>query len=215
MESGAHCMTREPAEQDDLQPLDAAVEAALTANHRDFLRFLTQRLGDADTAQDVLQQFYLRALSRASDLRRRASIVSWLYRLLNSTLVDYTRRDTTRRRQEAAFAREQNLSRADPELETTVCLCLYKLLPTLKPEYAEVLWRVDLLEAPRQEVARALGLTVNNVTVRIHRARQAMKRALLLSCETCPEHGFLRCACDLPNRRAAWPTSDRPQSPCV
>jgi RNA polymerase sigma factor (sigma-70 family) len=206
-------MTRDPAANDDLRPFDAAVEATLTANHQDFLRFLTQRLGDADAAQDVLQQFYLRALSRASDLRRRESIVSWLYRLLNSTLVDYTRRDTTRRRQEAAAAREQALHRAEPELETTVCLCLYKLLPTLKPEYAEVLWRVDLLETPRQEVAHALGLTVNNITVRLHRARQAMKRALLLSCETCPEHGFLRCACDLPNRRAAWPASDRPQSP--
>ena len=87
-------------------------------------------------------------------------------------------------------------------MESTICTCLYALLPTLKPEYAEILRRVDLLGEPRQQVAAALGVTVNNVTVRLHRARQAIKRALLEWCTTCPEHGFLRCACDHPLRTA-------------
>ena len=169
-------------------------------HHRDFLRMLTQRLGNTETAEEVLQQFYLRAVSRAFDLRQRESILAWLYRLLSTVLADYARREATRRRQETAYAQHQALTREDPELESTVCTCLYALLPTLKPEYADILRRVDLLGEPRQQVAAALGVTVQNVTVRLHRARQAIKRALLLSCTTCPEHGFLRCACDLPLR---------------
>ena len=169
-------------------------------HHRDFLRMLTQRLGSTETAEEVLQQFYLRAVSRASDLRQRESILAWLYRLLSTVLADYARREATRQRQETAYAQHQALTREDPELESTVCTCLYTLLPTLKPEYADILRRVDLLGEPRQQVAAALGVTVQNVTVRLHRARQAIKRALLLSCTTCPEHGFLRCACDLPLR---------------
>jgi RNA polymerase sigma-70 factor (ECF subfamily) len=177
--------------------MDPAVEAVLTENRRDFLGFLTRHLGTADIAEEVLQQFYLRAVSKAFHLRKRESILAWLYRLLSTVLVDYTRREAARRRQETAYAWHQVLTREEPELENTVCTCLYKLLPTLKPEYADILRRVDLLDEPRQTVAAALGLTVNNVTVRLHRARQAIKRAMLLSCSTCPEHGFLHCACDL------------------
>jgi RNA polymerase sigma-70 factor (ECF subfamily) len=180
--------------------MEPAVEGALTENRHDFLRFLTRHLGSADAAEEVLQQFYLRAISKAFHLRQRESIRAWLYRLLSTVLADYARREATRRRQENAYARQQALTQEDPELESTVCTCLYTLLPTLKPEYANLLRRLDLLGEPRQEVAAALGVTVNNVTVRLHRARQALKRALLLSCTTCPEHGFLRCACDLPQR---------------
>jgi len=194
-------VTRKPRANDALR-LDPAIEAALIEHHRDFLRMLTHRVGNTETAEEVLQQFYLRAVSRASDLRQRESILAWLSRLLSTMLVDYARREATRRRQETAYAQHQALTREDPELESTVCTCLSTLLPTLTPEYADILRRVDLLGEPRQQVAAALGLTVNNVTVRLHRARQAIKRALLLSCRTCPEHGFLRCACDLPLRTA-------------
>jgi RNA polymerase sigma factor (sigma-70 family) len=192
-------VTRKPGAHDALQP-DAAIEAALIEHHRDFLRMLTQRMGNTETAEEVLQQFYLRAVSRAFDLRQRESILAWLSKLLSTVLADYARRETTRRRQETAYAHHQALTREDPALESTVCTCLSTLLPTLKPEYADILRRVELLGEPRQEVAAALGVSVNNVTVRLHRARQAIKRALLLSCTTCPEHGFLRCACDLPLR---------------
>ena len=192
-------MTRKPGAHDALQP-DAAIEAALIEHRRDFLRMLTHRVGDTATAEEVLHQFYLRAVSRAFDLRQRESLLAWLSRLLRTVLADYARREATRRRQEAAYARHQALTREDPELESTVCTCLSTLLPTLKPDYADILRRVELRGEPRHQVAADLGVSVNTATVRLHRARQAIKRALLLSCTTCPKHGFLRCACDLPLR---------------
>jgi RNA polymerase sigma-70 factor (ECF subfamily) len=84
----------------------------------------------------------------------------------------------------------------DDELDEAVCNCLYKLLPTLKPEYAEVIWRVDLLGEPRERVAASLEITLNNVTVRLHRGRQALKKRLEEMCLTCPVHGFLDCRCE-------------------
>jgi len=194
-------VTGEPG-ANDAGRLDPAIEAALIEHRRDFLRMLTHRIGNTEAAEEVLQQFYLRVVSRAFALRQRESLLVWLSRLLRTVLADYARREATRRRQETAYAQQRALTREDPELESTVCTCLYALLPTLKPEYADILRRVDLHGEPRQQVAAALGVSVNNVTVRLHRARQALKRALLLWCTTCPEHGFLRCACDLPLRTA-------------
>lgn len=195
-------------EDEPLRPLNPAVEAALVDNHRAFQRFLVRRLGRKADADDVLQDFYLRALTKAYAIRRDESIVAWLYRCLGSALSDHLRRDARRARHVAAFAREQatQSETVDHELHAMVCDCVYKLLPTLRSEYAEVLRRIDLDGEQRSRVAAALGLTMNNLAVRLHRARRALKQALLLSCTTCPEHGFLDCACDLPIRRLAAQT---------
>jgi hypothetical protein len=65
-------VTRKPEAPDARQP-DAAIEAALIEYHRDVLRMVTQRVGDTETAEEVLQRFYLRAVSRACDLPRRTT----------------------------------------------------------------------------------------------------------------------------------------------
>lgn len=197
-------MTGPAAEDADktLRAMQGAVEAALVENHRDFLRFLVRRVGDRDTAEDVLQQFYLRAVGKGSELQKSESVVAWLYRVLRTTLVDHYRRETTRRRQESDYAQMEILSNEgrDAELEGAICTCFEKLLPTLKTDYAEILQRVDLRGAPPREVARDLGLAPNNVRVRLHRARQAMKHSLLVSCGVCAEHGCLDCDCGQPER---------------
>ena len=209
---GVRNVTDEPG-ANDAGRRDPAIEAALIEHRRDFLRMLTRRVGNTETAEEVLQQFYLRAVSRAFALRKRESVLAWFSRLLRTVLADYARRDATRRRQETAYAQHQALMREGPELESMVCTCLYALLPMLKSAYADLLRRVDLLGEPRQQVATALGVTVQNLTVRLHRARQALKRALLLWCTTCPEHGFLHCACDLPLRTPGAAAHAQPQPP--
>ena len=91
----------------------------------------------------------------------------------------------------------------DEELDEAICNCLYKLLPTLKPEYGDVIWRVDLQEQLRANVAQDLGITLNNLNVRLHRGRQALKARLRQMCLTCPIHGYLDCGCDVAERARA------------
>ena len=186
-------------ETDAVKPTDAAVRRALIEAREEFLAFLRQRLGDRDDAEDVLQRFTIRALERASDLRNVRSVRGWLGRILASVIVDHQRQATRRRRREVAMELTDIESVAAPpdrEIDGAVCNCLHKLLPTLKPEYAELIWRADLLGEPRDRIAASLGMTLNNVTVRLHRGRQALKRRLEEMCLTCPVHGFLDCRCE-------------------
>ena len=178
---------------------DAAVRRALVESRQDLLAFLRRRLGSRQEAEDVLQQFSLRALERASDLRDVRTVRGWLSRILASTIVDHQRRAIRRRRREVAMEQtnvEFLAVEPDVELDSAVCNCLYKLLPTLKPDHAEVIWRADILGEPRDRIAASLGTTLNNVTVRIHRGRRALKKRLEEMCLTCPVHGFLDCRCD-------------------
>tara|TARA_R110000850_G_scaffold51749_1_gene125567 strand:- start:268 stop:930 length:663 start_codon:yes stop_codon:yes gene_type:complete len=188
-----------PDEMDEaLRPLDSVIETALTENHRAFLQFLVRRLGDQSAAEDVLQSFCLRAVSRGAGLRDRESVVAWLYSVLRSVLMDHYRSEAARQRREAAYAQEQVLlgdDSDDPELEESVCNCFRGLLPALRPDYAEVLQRVDLSGDTREKVAADLGITPTNVRVRLHRAREALRKALGKCCGSCCEHGFRDCNC--------------------
>lgn len=178
---------------------DAAVRQTLVENRRQILAYLRRRLGSADEAEDVFQTFVLRALSRSGDLRDVRTVRGWLSQVLATTIADPQRQAARLRKRETALSPEQfdGLSTVpDPELEEAVCNCLYKLLPTLKPEHAEVIWRIDLLGETRAAMAARLGITVNALSVRLHRARQALKRRLEEMCLICPVHGYLDCGCE-------------------
>jgi RNA polymerase sigma-70 factor (ECF subfamily) len=184
-----------------LRRLDPAVVRILSEVHGEFLRYLRRKLRSHADADDVMQEFHLRIVRYASTLRQEESIRIWLRRVLRSVFVSHLRRQRARQQAEADFARKDAATPPpDEELDRVVCRCMEKLLPTLRPEYADILRRVDLLEQTREAVAEALGMTVNNLTVRLHRARRALRRALELTCETCPIHGYLDCGCPYTKR---------------
>ncbi|WP_066733987.1 MULTISPECIES: RNA polymerase sigma factor [Hyphomicrobiales] len=181
------------------QAANAAVRRVLVESYRDLLGFLQRRLGGESEAEEVLQAFMVRAIERAGDLRDVRSVRGWLSRLLATAIVDHQRRAITRRRREVTMPTDEMdvfAVEPDAEIDKAVCDCLYKLLPTLKPEHAEVIWRIDLLGEPRDRVAVSLGTSVNSITVRLHRGRQALKKRLEEMCVVCVEQGFLNCGCD-------------------
>ncbi|MBX9824842.1 MAG: sigma-70 family RNA polymerase sigma factor [Xanthobacteraceae bacterium] len=169
--------------------------------HKTFLQFLRRRLRNHGEAEEVMQQFYLRVVAHASQLRKEESAVVWLRRVLQSALSDHWRRNAVRMRAEADFGRKDAAAPSlTEEIDDVVCKCLARILPLLKPEYADVLRRVELEGETRESVAADLGLTPGNLTVRLHRARQALHRALTQTCETCPVHGYFDCGCEYTKR---------------
>jgi RNA polymerase sigma-70 factor (ECF subfamily) len=170
------------------------LEAVLLAHHLEFLAFLERRLGSRVDAEEVLQGSYARALEKGVPEDDAEGIVAWFYRVLRNAMVDRARRSDAERRSSEKLAREP-VELDDPELHDAVCACMHDLLPSMKPEYAEVVRAVDLEERPIGEVAAGGGITVNNATVRLHRARQALKKQLLRACGACAAHGCLECHC--------------------
>lgn len=185
------------ATDDVLLPMTEGVVEKLVANHRQFLAFLEARVSSRAVAEELLQTAFVRVVEKGSTLEASESAVAWFYRLLRNALIDHYRRGATETRALEARARETDEA-FELELKDAVCACMTSLLPTLKPEYAEMILRVDLQDTPLSEVASSLSITQNNATVRLHRARQALKLRLERSCGTCASHGCLDCTCGQP-----------------
>jgi RNA polymerase sigma-70 factor (ECF subfamily) len=98
----------------------------------------------------------------------------------------------------AVAAEAENAPTPDAELRDAVCKCVGRLASTLKPEYAEALRRVEVDGLSVTSFAEEAGITANNASVRLFRARQALKKQLEVSCGTCASHGCLDCTCGQP-----------------
>jgi RNA polymerase sigma-70 factor (ECF subfamily) len=189
-----HPAIPEPAERDPQAP---DVLRLLLDNHARFLGFLERRVGSRDEAEDILQEAFVRSIGRTDALRTPESAVAWFYRVLRNALIDHHRREGTRSQafDRLASESEGGVLVPDQELEAVACACITALLDTLKPEYGAALRRVDLDGLSVRGFAEEAGITAGNAGVRLHRAREALRRQVARSCGTCLDHGCLDCSC--------------------
>lgn len=166
-----------------------------------FRVFLRRRVGDETLAEDLLQQSIVRAVQSHHSVRNDDSVVAWFYTIIRRTLIDYYRSKGAEARRNEAFLQELTLSGDDTEppldeVKATVCTCLHRLLPMLRSNYSELIRRIDLEDESPKRVAEELKISQNNLTVRLHRARQALRASLEQSCGVCSTHGCLNCTCE-------------------
>jgi RNA polymerase sigma factor (sigma-70 family) len=177
-------------------PAPATLQVLLD-NHARFLAFLERRVGSRDEAEDILQEAFVRSLDRAPDPRSSESITAWFYRVLRNAITDHYRRQGSRGRTLERLAAETADGVQDPDegLEALVCGCVMSLMETLKPEYGAAIRRVDLDGTSVRGYAEEAGITPSNAGVRLHRAREALRKQVALTCGTCLDHGCLDCRC--------------------
>lgn len=179
------------------------VVAKLVAGHREFLRFLERRVGDRATAEDILQEAFVRGVARAGEIREETA-VAWFYRTLRNAVIDYYRRRGASARALAGLADELAEAEAPaPEIQGAICRCVAELADTLKPEYAQAIRRIEVDGVSVKDFAVEAGISAGNAAVRVFRAREALRKQVSRSCGSCAEHGCLECSCGKPGGAGA------------
>jgi RNA polymerase sigma factor (sigma-70 family) len=177
-------------------PQESDVVGVLVANHRQFLSFLEKRVGVRAVAEDLLQEAFVRGMSKLDTLRSDESAVAWFYRLLRNAVIDHRRRQGAAERKLAAFGAEVGRA-VEPSSEPrgATCRCVGELAATLEPKYAEALQSVEVDELPIKDYAARAGISTSNAGVRVFRARRALRERVERCCGSCAEHGCLDCTC--------------------
>jgi len=168
----------------------------LVDSHRQFLAFLRTRVESKEAAEDILQSAFVRGLERGGELRDQESAVAWFYRVLRNAVIDHYRHRGSTERAIEGWGKEfvaQETPNAD--LKDEICQCVFGLLESLKPEYRDALRIVDLDEGSLNDLASRAGITSGNAAVRVHRAREALRKQVRIVCGSCAEHGCLDCRC--------------------
>jgi RNA polymerase sigma-70 factor (ECF subfamily) len=174
---------------------EQALATTLLANLSAFQSFARGRLHNDELAADAVQESLLRALKSDRAPSPEGNVVGWFYRILRNVLTDLHRRRTAQVKALERFANEQSSAITDNELHKQACACVNALLPTLKPAYGQVLQLADVEDRPARAVAEEIGISPNNLKVRLHRARQQLRQRLEQTCGLCARHGCLDCTC--------------------
>ncbi len=183
-------------EQEPSPSLSPAAIQRLVDSHRQFLAFLQARVESRAVAEDILQSAFVRGLERGADVRDEESAVAWFYRVLRNAVIDYYRHRAATGRALEGWGKEFVTQEApQAELKQEICQCVSGLLETLKPDYQAALRIVDLEEGSLQDLAKEAGITSGNAAVRVHRAREALRKQVRTVCGSCAEHGCLDCHC--------------------
>jgi len=162
----------------------AALRALLTHHAPSVFRFAMNMCRSRDDAEDVAQETLLAAVRGAKDVREVASFTTWLYAVARSFCIKMRRRQKHAPTAfvsvddsgvELPFAGE---SPDDAAAARELAAALEDALGGLEEKYREVIVLRDMEGLSASEVAGVLGISVEAVKSRLHRAR-ATVRALL------------------------------------
>lgn len=173
----------------------AGIEAAIIKNLQVFVAFARNRLGDHHLAEDVVQDSLVKALASDRHPKTDEETITWFYRILRRSIIDVYRKQGAHRRALERFKKELPET-PDEEEERELCKCFGRLLPLVPEQYRELLEEVDLKGIEPEVAADRLGVTKNNLTVRLHRARKHLRKALSRNCGACSAHGCIDCTCN-------------------
>lgn len=168
----------------------------LVEGRQQFLSFLEKRVQSKAAAEDILQAAFVRSLEKGGSVRDEESVVAWFYRVLRNAIIDYYRqRGSAERVSERLAAHLQDHQEPDDLFKGEICQCVTALLENVKPEYRDAIQTIDLDEGSLADLAAKASITANNAAVRVHRAREALRKQLVSACGICATHGCIDCHC--------------------
>lgn len=168
------------------------------SEHSGMLRAFVRARAPLSQTEDILQSAALRAIERADSLKDPSKVLPWLYQIHRNVIVDQFRAQASRERMLARAQALEPTSSATTSPrgeEPETCACSTHLARKLPENYASILKLVDLGDSSISEAASRLGITSNNAMVRLHRARQALKKTLLEHCGVSHASECFDCRC--------------------
>ncbi len=141
--------------------------------------FIRSRVGDAHTADDILQEVFLRIHSSIDTLEDCDKIQSWVYQITRNAIIDHYRA------QHKMGELPEQLAAAEPELieraREDIDACVVPIIEALPENYRQALMMSEIEGLTQKEVAERQSLSVSGAKSRVQRGR-AMFKDMLFDC---------------------------------
>ncbi len=153
------------------------------------------RLISFDDAEDVAQEAFLKVSRSLDGFRRESSISTWVYRIATNAAMDRLRSPAYRARLAAAAIddscdagetfsanEDRGSSLEEDAIRSEMSDCVQGLVAQLPENYRTVLILSETEGMKNAEIAEVLGISLETVKIRVHRARVRLKQILEANC---------------------------------
>jgi len=148
-------------------------------------KYILTSVRDESVADDLIQETFLKIQENLDSLRDPAKISSWIFRIAYHLCQDHFR--TLKRSSsheeipDGLVNLEENPVQKTLE-QSEMSQCVQDQLNLLPDSQRNVIILAEVMDFSHQEIAEILGLTVENVKIRLHRARKKFKSILEEKC---------------------------------
>ncbi|RJR40105.1 MAG: RNA polymerase sigma factor [Deltaproteobacteria bacterium] len=150
--------------------------------HYDRVRnFILASVKNRWVADDLVQETFLRVLQNLTKVRDETKLSSWIFRIAANLCQDYFRSPSRKvlcfeDNPAGELPGESSLEKEIEQYQTS--LLVQDLIKLLPEPMRRVIFLCDIKEESHQEAAKILGISLENVKVRLHRARKQLKTIL-------------------------------------
>ena len=164
------------------------------------LRYMARMVGENE-AEDLTQEVFIKISHAIKTFRGEASLSTWIYRIATNTALDRLRSPSFQRiiqnpsYQQNSDCESETIDRnvwtgeKTPPVENQIFRkemneCIRGYIEKLPEDYRVVLV-LDQFEGLRNgEIADILGVTLDTVKIRLHRAREKLRQELRMNCDS-------------------------------
>jgi RNA polymerase sigma-70 factor, ECF subfamily len=164
------------------------------------LRYLTHLAGEGE-AEDLTQETFIKVSQGLDSFRGESKLSTWIYRIATNTALDRMRSPTFQRIAHAAGCEKpdieaiEEIADCDPlsgekiipiegqYVKNEMRSCLLGYIEKLPESYRTILLLSDMEELSNKEIAQILGVTLDTIKIRLHRARAKLRDELISNCE--------------------------------
>lgn len=191
-----------PAGSPQLESMDITSlvdKKKLAELRKELLRFAVLQLRNRETAEDVVQETLIAAITAQSKFEHRASIKTWVFSILKHKIIDVMRDSWNRKRIDlpdavgdedfdALFRANDNWQRTErpsnwgnPEqaFQDQQFWAVLEICMTKMPEATARIYSMrEFLDLEVDEICKEVGITPSNCGVILHRARMILRVCL-------------------------------------
>jgi len=132
---------------------------------------------DPETRSDLFQEIVLQLWKSFASFRAEAKITTWMYRIALNTAISGFRKKKRKVQTEDLAEKHFNIADSDAEDKEENFQRLQRAITQL-PEIDRGIVMMALDEIPYEDIAATMGISQNNVRVRMNRIREKLRNLM-------------------------------------
>lgn len=143
--------------------------------------YIRARVVDHFTAEDILQDVYLKAHRNIGLLGEHPNVQGWLFQIAKNAMIDHFRKT----RPSEPIDEFVSIDAVDFDAAEVERLkeSFRRMISNLPEPYREAIQLTDMEGLTQKELAERLGISVSGAKSRVQRGREILKKDLLECCE--------------------------------
>ncbi len=148
-------------------------------HHDQLLAFINKRVKNREESEDILQEVFIKILSKIGTLKDSSKLKSWVFQMTRNAIIDYIRK---KKFQEMEAEIRDIEDESDQTAMNAATGWIGYYVDALPENYREAVTLYEIKGLSQKEVAEQLGISYVNARSRIQRGRQLLKKNLTDCC---------------------------------